>query len=138
MPADEIRRPSVGAGAIVWRGDDVLLIRRGKPPRQGEWSIPGGRIEWGETPAEAAMRETLEESGCMIEIVGLCDVAQFADADHHIVLVDYTARWLSGEPQAGDDATEARFVAFDLLAGHALWDETLRIIARSRTQLRAA
>ena len=67
-------RPLAGAGAIVWRGDEVLLIRRGKPPRLGEWSIPGGRIEGGETAREAAIRETLEETGCAIEIVALCDV----------------------------------------------------------------
>jgi 8-oxo-dGTP diphosphatase len=70
------RRPIACTGAIVWRGDDVLLIRRGKAPRKGEWSIPGGRIEFGEMMRYAAMREVREETGCEVEIAGLCDLGR--------------------------------------------------------------
>lgn len=124
-----------GAGAIVWRGDDVLLIRRGKAPLLGQWSIPGGRIEWGETARAAAVREVLEETGCTIEIVALCDVVDSLLEGGHAVLVDFTARWLSGEPRAGDDAAAARFVPYAGIADLGLWEKTLRVIALSRAQL---
>ena len=58
------RRPVPAAGVVCFRGDEVLLIRRGTPPREGEWSLPGGRIEWGERAADAALRELREETGC--------------------------------------------------------------------------
>lgn len=126
--------PQAGAGVVCLRGGEVLLIRRGKPPRQGEWSLPGGRIEWGETAADAALRELSEETGVKAELLGLLDVVDglFAGPDgaleRHYVLVDYAARWIAGEPVAGDDAAEARFwpcaQAIELVA----WSETKRII----------
>lgn len=126
--------PGIGAGAVVWRGDEVLLIRRGKAPRLGQWSIPGGRVERDETAAAAAVRETLEETGCAISITGLCDVVDSIADDHHMILIDFTARWLSGEPVAGDDAMEARFVPFAAIGAFGLWSETERVIALSRAQ----
>ncbi|HEY0600056.1 NUDIX hydrolase [Brevundimonas sp.] len=117
-------------GVVCLRGDEVLLIRRGRPPRQGEWSLPGGRIEPGERAVDAALRELREETGVEAEITGLLDVVDgvFPEAGRHYVLIDYAARWLSGEPLAGDDALEARFVP--LVGAGALvdWDETRRVI----------
>ena len=66
--------PIAAVGVVCLRGDDVLLIRRGKPPLEDSWSLPGGRIEWGERAADAALRELKEETGCSAEIVGLIDV----------------------------------------------------------------
>jgi 8-oxo-dGTP diphosphatase len=108
----------------------VLLIRRGRPPKQGEWSLPGGRIEPGERAMEAALRELREETGVEAEITGLIDVVDglFPEAGRHYVLIDYAARWLSGEPVAGDDALEARFVALDKVGALIDWNETRRII----------
>lgn len=137
MP-DNSRRPLAGAGAIVWRGNEVLLIKRGKAPLKGRWSIPGGRIEWGESARDAAVREVLEETGCRIEIVALCDVVDSFVEGGHAVLVDFTARWVNGEPRAGDDAVEARFVAYEAVATMGLWSETERVIGMSRMQLGAA
>lgn len=128
------RRPVACAGAIVWRGDEVLLIRRGKAPRKGEWSIPGGRIEFGEMMRFAAAREVREETGCEVEITGLCDVVDSVDAGLHAVLVDFNASWVSGEPVAGDDAAEARFVKLKDVARYVTWAETLRVIALSAQQ----
>lgn len=130
------RRPVAAAGVVCFRGDDVLLIRRGAPPREGEWSIPGGRIEWGERAADAALRELREETGCEGEIVGLIDVVDGVMDDRHYVLIDYAGHWISGEPKAGDDAREARFVTSEELAHLGMWDETLRIIEAARRLMR--
>jgi 8-oxo-dGTP diphosphatase len=122
--------PVPAVGVVCLRGGEVLLIRRGRPPRQGEWSLPGGRIEPGERAIDAALRELREETGVEAEITGLIDVVDgvFPGAGLHYVLIDYAARWLSGEPVAGDDALEARFVALDLIEDLIDWSETRRII----------
>lgn len=126
--------PQAGAGVVCLRGGEVLLIRRGKAPRLGEWSLPGGRIEWGETAADAARRELSEETGVEAELLGLLDVVDglFADAggtlERHYVLVDYAARWVAGEPVAGDDAAEARFWPAARAIEQVVWAETKRII----------
>ena len=122
--------PTPCVGVVCLRGDEVLLIRRGRPPKQGEWSLPGGRIEPGERSTEAALRELREETGVEAEITGLLDVVDglFPEAGRHYVLIDYAARWLSGEPAAGDDALEARFVGLDEVEALVGWDETRRVI----------
>ena len=122
--------PVPTVGVVCLRGDTVLLIRRGTPPRQGEWSLPGGRIEPGERAVDAALRELREETGVEAEITGLIDVVDglFPEAGRHFVLIDYAARWLSGEPVAGDDAAEARFLALDQVETLVDWSETRRII----------
>lgn len=117
-------------GVVCLKGDEVLLIRRGRPPKAGEWSLPGGRIEPGERAIDAALRELREETGVEAEITGLVDVVDglFPEAGRHYVLIDYAARWLSGEPAAGDDALEARFVALDQVDALVGWAETRRVI----------
>jgi 8-oxo-dGTP diphosphatase len=122
--------PVPAVGVVCLRGDSVLLIRRGTPPRQGEWSLPGGRIEPGERAVDAALRELREETGVEAEITGLIDVVDglFPEAGRHYVLIDYAARWVSGEPVAGDDALEARFVALDEVESLIEWSATRRII----------
>lgn len=122
--------PVPAVGVVCLRGDEVLLIRRGTPPRQGEWSLPGGRIEAGERAVDAALRELREETGVEATITGLIDVVDglFPEAGRHYVLIDYAARWVAGEPLAGDDAMEARFVALDQVATLINWSETRRII----------
>jgi 8-oxo-dGTP diphosphatase len=129
------RSPVAAAGVVCLRDDEVLLIRRGKPPRLGEWSLPGGRIEWGETVAAAALRELREETGVEATMLGLVDVVDGLFATRsggetwgHYVLVDYAARWRSGAPRAGDDAADARFFPLAEIAGLGLWSETVRII----------
>jgi 8-oxo-dGTP diphosphatase len=122
--------PIPAVGVVCLRGDSVLLIRRGTPPRLGEWSLPGGRIEPSERAMDAALRELREETGVEAEITGLIDVVDglFPEAGRHYVLIDYAARWLSGEPVAGDDAAEARFVGLDEIETLIDWSETRRII----------
>ena len=122
--------PVPAVGVVCLRGDEVLLIRRGKPPRMGEWSLPGGRIEPGERAMDAALRELMEETGVTARITGLLDVVDglFPEAGRHYVLIDYAAAWLAGEPVAGDDALEARFVALDQVEALIDWSETRRVI----------
>ena len=123
-------RPTPAVGVVCFRGDEVLLIRRGRPPRQGQWSLPGGRIEPGETTLEAALRELHEEAGVTAEILGLIDVVDglFPEAGRHYVLIDYAARWIAGVPRAGDDAAEAVFLPLDEAVARVDWSETRRIL----------
>ena len=128
-------RPIVGVGVVVLRGDEVLLIRRAKPPVSDNWSIPGGAQEIGETVREAALREVAEETGLAVEIVGLVDVVDgiTRDADgrarYHYTLVDFAARWTAGEARAASDAAAVRWVGLDALARVPMWAETRRIVA---------
>lgn len=123
--------PVPAVGVVCLRGDEVLLIRRGTPPRLGEWSLPGGRIEPGERAVDAALRELREETGVEARILGLIDVVDgiFPEAGRHYVLIDYVAEWISGEPVAGDDAAEAVFMRVDDAIAAVVWDETRRVIA---------
>ena len=139
----EKRTPVPAVGVVCLRGDEVLLIRRGQPPRVGEWSLPGGRLEWGETTAAAALRELREETGVEAELAGLIDVvdglfpAEGADDQaRHYVLIDFAARWVSGEPRAGDDAAEAAFHPLAKLEELVAWDETRRVILMAVLLLR--
>jgi 8-oxo-dGTP diphosphatase len=117
------------AGVVCLRGADVLIIRRGQPPRAGEWSIPGGRVELGETVAAAALRELKEETGVEAELLGLIDVVDHASEVRQAVLIDYAARWTGGEPVAADDADEAMFVSLEEAMQRVEWTETRRVIA---------
>ena len=128
--------PVPAVGIVCLRGDAVLLIRRGKAPKMGEWSLPGGRIEPGERAVDAALRELAEETGVTARITALIDVVDgiFAEAGLHYVLIDYAAEWVSGEPVAGDDALEARFVPLDQADKLIEWSETRRIIGLAAAQ----
>jgi 8-oxo-dGTP diphosphatase len=126
----------LGVGAVIWNGrDEVLLVRRARPPRAGEWSIPGGKIESGETIHDALRREVREETGIEVEIGALAGATDLQENNCHYVLVDFTARHLSGELRAGSDAAEARWVAPRDLNRFELWTETRRIIEKSAEQL---
>ena len=136
--------PVPAVGVVCLRGEDVLLIRRGNPPRQGEWSLPGGRIAWGETAKAAALRELHKETGVTAELLGLIDVVDgfFSKRGDdaiwgHYVLVDYAARWIAGEPRAGDDAADAQFFAHGEIETLGLWSETLRVIDAARARFSA-
>ncbi len=142
------RMPIAAAGVVCLRGDDVLLVRRARPPLEDQWSLPGGRIEWGERAADAALRELSEETGCEARLIGLIDVVdglmtrRSAPAGEppwgHYVLIDYAAIWTGGELEAGDDAREARFFSPDEIGGLQLWRETLRVIEAARVMAKAA
>jgi 8-oxo-dGTP diphosphatase len=129
------KAPIVGVGAVIWndRGE-IVLIRRGQEPRLGEWSIPGGRLEWGESVREAIIREVREETGLESEVVGLIDVVDSVTRNEageilrHYVLIDFLVRPIGGALRAGSDAAEAHWVAYKALDEYVLWTETRRII----------
>jgi 8-oxo-dGTP diphosphatase len=105
-------RPELCVGAILIDDDRILLIRRGHGPAAGEWSVPGGRVEWGETLAEAVVRELREETG----VGGVCGelvgwVERINDAFHHVILDFRVVALDPTEPVAGDDAAEAAWVS---------------------------
>jgi ADP-ribose pyrophosphatase len=109
--------PQVAVGAIVFHAQRVLLVRRAKPPAAGEWAIPGGRVDLGETLQQAAQRETLEETGVSVrahEPVFTFDLIE-RDPDgavqFHYVVVDLMADYVKGTPQPGGDAADARWVS---------------------------
>lgn len=132
------QNPVPTVGVVCLKGDQVLLIRRGQPPRLNQWSLPGGRLEWGETLEVAALRELKEETGVEAELLGLLDVVDGVfpalpggEITRHYVMIDYAARWTSGEPVAGDDAADAKFVTLDEAMALVEWDETRRVIAET-------
>ncbi|CAB5094079.1 hypothetical protein D3OALGA1CA_3180 [Olavius algarvensis associated proteobacterium Delta 3] len=109
--------PRVAVGALVFREGNVLLVRRGQPPAEGVWAIPGGRIELGENLQRAAEREIREETGVRIKAgdpVFTFDVIE-RDSDgrvrFHYVIVDLMAEYVDGDPIAGDDAREVRWIS---------------------------
>jgi 8-oxo-dGTP diphosphatase len=125
----------VAVGAIVFKDNRVLLVRRGKPPAEDQWAIPGGRVEIGETLQEAAEREILEETGIVIRARVPVYTFDVIERDirgrirFHYVIVDLTADYIRGEPRAGDDAAAARWVSSDELA-------TLKVSSKTRQLLK--
>lgn len=127
-------QPIVGVGVVVWHDDQVLLIKRGKPPRAGQWSLPGGAQLLGETLAEAAKREVREETGIDIRLGDIVATLDSIDRDHegrvrhHYTLVDFVAEAEQTKLTAGDDAADARWFARQDIKHLDLWSETVRII----------
>ncbi len=144
MPDDDRRypsRPMVGIGVVVLREHSVLLVRRGKPPNVGMWSLPGGAQEVGETAEQAARRELLEEAGIEVGALHLAANVDSIDRDaqgrvrYHYTIIDFAALWAGGEPRAGSDVTEATWADLDRLSRYNLWDEAHRVIGIARALL---
>jgi ADP-ribose pyrophosphatase YjhB (NUDIX family) len=139
MRRDYPKGPMIGVGAVVLRGDHVLLIRRAKPPRRGEWSLPGGLQKLGETIYDAAAREVLEETGVTARPSGIIDVVDLIERDGdaearvrwHYTLIDVVALWQAGEPRAAADATEARWFSVADVRRVVDWGETARIVEKA-------
>jgi 8-oxo-dGTP diphosphatase len=125
----------------VAEGARVLLVKRGHPPQQGRWSLPGGRVEAGETLATAVARELLEETGIAVEVGPLVEVVELIEAAHHFVVLDYLCARAGGarsEPVAGDDAGEVAFVPVSDLAAHGCTELVIQVVARAMAARRTA
>ncbi len=120
MSAD---RPELAVAAVVVSHDRLLLVRRGRGPAAGEWSVPGGKVERGEVLAAAVAREVLEETGVEVVCGPLLGWVERIDAEHHFVILDFEATALDDVvPVAGDDAAEAAWVPVDDVADLRLVD----------------
>lgn len=129
--------PIPGVGVVCFLGESVLLVRRGKEPRRGEWSIPGGAVELDETTREAALREFGEECGGACELGGLIEVLDLIQRDeqgrikYHYVLIDFWGEWLGGQLKAGDDVMDAHWVSPRELDSYGLPSWTRAVIEKA-------
>jgi mutator protein MutT len=129
--------PIVGMAAIVLHQGRVLLVQRGREPARGTWGLPGGVLELGETVAEGVGREVREECGVEVEVGPLVGVFEPMQRDaegrlrYHYVVLDYLARYVSGEPQAADDADDVRWVSVEELDRLPMQTETKAMIRRA-------
>ncbi len=130
-------RPIVGVGAVIIDGGRVLLVRRGAEPLKGEWSVPGGVVELGETLRAAAEREALEETGLRVRAAEVLDIFDRILPDgsgrtqFHYVLVDFLCERISGNLRASSDATEACWAGEADLARYSLSPATLAVIRKA-------
>jgi 8-oxo-dGTP diphosphatase len=138
-------RPIVGIGGVVIDGGRALLIRRASEPLRGEWSIPGGMLELGETLEEGVARELLEETGLRVRVLDLIDVferiipepaagesgGKFIKPRYHFVIADYLCERISGDHAAASDVTDLAFAREDDLARFHLTETALRILHKA-------
>lgn len=133
--------PLVGVGAIIIEDDRVLLVKRAHPPIQGQWSIPGGVLEVGETVREGAIREAREETGLIVEPGELLGVYDRILRDpekrvqYHYVLIDFLCRRVGGELLADSDAAEVQWFKRERLPGLQLAEDTSEVILKGFSKL---
>jgi len=136
MKRDYPDRPIVGVGAVIIENDRALVVRRGTEPLKGQWSIPGGVVELGETLRQAAAREAKEETGLEVEPGEVLEVVDriIRDAErkiqYHYVLVDFLCRRLSGEARPGADASELRWITARELEGFSIADSAAAVLRK--------
>jgi ADP-ribose pyrophosphatase YjhB (NUDIX family) len=133
--------PRVGVGAVILDGDRVLLVKRGQPPSEGKWSIPGGLVHLGERIEDAVRREVMEECGVAVRLLGLCGVidrvrlaangSEPERVHYHYVIIDYAAAIEAGVPRAGSDAAEVRWVPIEELERYDTTDGLAAMVHRA-------
>ena len=130
-------RPIAGVGVVVFRNEEVLLVKRKKAPYKGQWSIPGGKQRLGETVTKAARRELMEETGVEVNELTLIDVIDIIVPDeegkilYHYIVADYRAHWQSGECSPRDDAQDVQWFNLNKLGSISLLDKTRKIILKA-------
>lgn len=130
-------QPVVGVGAVILDGDRVLLVKRGHAPLKGEWSLPGGTVELGETLHEAVIREVREETGLEVTVGPLIEVFDRIDRApdnrivYHFVIVDFACRPSGGTLGHNSDADDARWVSLDELAEYRITQKATTVIQKA-------
>jgi 8-oxo-dGTP diphosphatase len=132
-------RPVIGVGAVILVNGQVVLVKRAHEPLAGEWSLPGGGVEVGETLEQAVAREVQEETGLVVSVGPVIEVFDriMLDADqrvqYHFVLVDYLCRLAGGTLGCGSDASDVALADLDALSEYRLTEKALAVIARGLT-----
>ncbi len=129
-------KPRLSASVVLRRGDEVLLIQRGNEPFRGQWSLPGGGVEFGETLREAAARELREEAGLVADIeleLGAFELLPPVTGSSHVVIIAFTASYRGGEAIAGNDAAAIAWVRLADLVRYELAPSTEAAIRRAFT-----
>lgn len=128
-------RPVPAVGAIVFRKGEVLLVKRRDEPNAGQWSVPGGLLEIGETAESAAVRETLEETRVRVRPVRLVDVTDFIRSEGgrirwHFVLIDLLCDTVEGDPFPGTEEANARFIPLAEIGEYDVAETALDVLRR--------
>ena len=140
MKRDYPDRPLVGVGAVIVHDGKVVIVQRGTEPLKGQWSVPGGALEIGESLRECAAREALEETGLQVEAGEVLEVfdAIYRQPDgriqFHYVLLDFACRLLDGKLRAGGDAVQARWVTMEELPHYELAETARKVISKALTR----
>jgi len=130
-------KPMVGVGAVIFKNDEVLLIKRGNPPLAGEWSIPGGKLEENESIIEAVQREIKEECNVLVDIDDLIDLFEYIEKDeknrvkYHFIVFDFRAQYLKGELDHLSDVSAARWVKVNDLDKYKMKKDTKNMIMKA-------
>jgi ADP-ribose pyrophosphatase YjhB (NUDIX family) len=133
-------RPFAAVGILVWKEDKLLIIKRAKPPRMGQWGLIGGGLEIGETHYEAAIREVKEETGVDVEPFGIVTAIDSIARDgenkveFHYSIIEVNARWTGGEPQALDSVEEVAWATIPEIEALPVWDEMKRVARLAEAQ----
>ena len=137
MKRDYPDRPLVGVGAVIVHEGRAVIVQRGTEPLKGQWSVPGGALEIGETLRQCAIREALEETGLQVEAGEVLEVfdAIYAETDgrilYHYVLIDFACKLLGGELKAGGDAVQAKWVTLEALADFEIAETAKQVIIKA-------
>jgi 8-oxo-dGTP diphosphatase len=128
--------PIAGVGAIVWKDGRILLVKRGKEPNRGKWTVPGGVVELGETLHEALKREVREECSIDIEVEKVLDMFDAITRDddgrvrYHFIIIDFMAKYAGGEIKAGSDADDCRWVTPEEIAEMDITPSLMAVLRR--------
>jgi 8-oxo-dGTP diphosphatase len=134
-------RPVVGVGAVIFDAERVLLVKRGHEPLKGEWSVPGGCVEIGETLEEAVAREVLEETGLKVDVGPVVEVldrvrrAPDGRVEHHFVIIDYLCRVRGGALAHASDADDVQWVSIGEIGPYRISEKASAVIAKARRML---